>query len=102
MVRRLLFVVASVVAIAVARPVAQPGALFTFHSTPWLNLHLYARAVARGMPPPTVARPYAQRDVLESSRMTAVASISTCAPRSINPATTTTDMAGKCRPMISR
>src|SRR5687768_6995076 len=34
--------------------------------------------------------------------ITAVASISTSARRSIRPRTTTTDMAGKCRPIISR
>jgi|SRR5688572_6490865 len=39
---------------------------------------------------------------LPPSRITAVASISTCALDSIRPRTTTTDMAGKCRPIISR
>ena len=44
---------ASVIAIATVRPAAQTNALFSFHSNPWLNLHHFARASARGGPVPT-------------------------------------------------
>lgn len=69
----------SVVAIATARPAAQPNQLFAFHSNPWLNLHHFARASARGGPAPTglseeegrqwaagveFYKPYAARDLL--------------------------------------
>jgi len=50
---RCLFLLASVVAIAAIGPAAQSNALFTFHSNPWLNLHHFARASARGGPAPT-------------------------------------------------
>ena len=43
-----LFVALLVVALASALPAAQPKPLFSFHSNPWLNLHHYVRAVARG------------------------------------------------------
>ena len=70
---------ASVVAIATMRPAAQSNALFSFHSNPWLNLHHFARASARGGPVPTglsdeesrqwaaaveFYKPYAARDLL--------------------------------------
>ena len=41
--------IATVVAVASVVPAAQPKSqLFSFHSNAWLNLHHYARAVARG------------------------------------------------------
>ena len=70
---------ASVVTIATMRPAAQSNALFSFHSNPWLNLHHFARASARGGPVPTglpdeesrqwaaaveFYKPYAARDLL--------------------------------------
>ena len=42
------------------------------------------------------------RQLTGGASTTAVASISTSAPGSTRPATTTTDIAGKCRPMTSR
>lgn len=57
-----------------------PRSLFAFHSNAWLNLHLYVRAGARGMPAPSelpaadleqwnaaveLYRPYAQRDLFD-------------------------------------
>jgi hypothetical protein len=50
--RCLVPLLASVVAIATMRPAAQSNALFSFHSNPWLNLHHFARASARGGPAP--------------------------------------------------
>ena len=70
---------ASVVAIATIGPAAQSNALFSFHSNPWLNLHHFVRASARGAPAPTglpdeegrqwaagveFYKPYAARDLL--------------------------------------
>jgi len=63
---------------------AQPSALFTFHSNPWLNLHHYVRLSARGGPAPTglspeesaqwtagveFYKPYAARDLLMDQGM---------------------------------
>lgn len=77
--RWLFLVLASVVAIATMRSAAQSNALFAFHSNPWLNLHHFARASARGGPAPTglseeesrqwaagveFYKPYAARDLL--------------------------------------
>jgi len=77
--RWLLPLLASVVAIATMRPAAQSTALFSFHSSPWLNLHHFARASARGGPAPAglsdaesrqwaagveFYKPYAARDLL--------------------------------------
>lgn len=82
--RCLFLVLASVVAIATMRPVAQSNALFAFHSNPWLNLHHFARASARGGPAPTglseeesrpwaagveFYKPYAARDLLRDEGM---------------------------------
>ena len=79
MTRCLGLLLASVVAIATIRPAAQSNALFSFHSNPWLNLHHFARASARGGPVPTglsdeesrqwaagveFYKPYAARDLL--------------------------------------
>jgi hypothetical protein len=77
---RYLLLLASVLAIAAIRPAAQPSSLFAFHSNPWLNLHHFARASARGgFPAPTqlseeesrrwaagieAYKPYAARDLL--------------------------------------
>ena len=73
------FLLAAVVAIATMRPAAQSNPLFSFHSNPWLNLHHFARASARGGPVPTglsdeesrqwaagveFYKPYAARDLL--------------------------------------
>jgi hypothetical protein len=70
---------ASVVAIATICPAAQANALFSFHSNPWLNLHHFVRASARGGPVATglsseesrqwaagveFYKPYAARDLL--------------------------------------
>ena len=70
---------ASVVAIATMSPAAQSNALFSFHSNPWLNLHHFVRASARGGAVPTglsdeesrqwaavveFYKPYAARDLL--------------------------------------
>jgi hypothetical protein len=67
------------VAIATMRPAALSNALFSFHSNPWLNLHHFTRASARGGPLPTglsdeesrqwsagveFYKPYAARDLL--------------------------------------
>lgn len=75
--RFLLF--ASALTIATMRPAAQSSALFAFHSNPWLNLHHFVRASARGGPAPTqlseeesrqwaagveAYKPYATRDLL--------------------------------------
>lgn len=51
--RCLFLLLVSVVAIATMRPAAQSNALFAFHSNPWLNLHHFVRASARGGPAPT-------------------------------------------------
>ncbi len=82
--RWLFLVLASVVAIATMRPAAQSNALFAFHSNPWLNLHHFARASARGGPAPTglpeeesrqwaagveFYKPYAARDLLRDDGM---------------------------------
>ena len=82
--RCLLLLLASFVAIATMRPAAQSNALFAFHSNPWLNLHHFARASARGGPAPTglseeesrqwtagveFYKPYAARDVLRDEGM---------------------------------
>src|SRR5688572_10015938 len=90
--RYLLLFVASVVAIAPLRPVAQanpPKTLFTFHSNAWLNLHHFARASARGGPAPTglseeesrqwaegiaFYKPYVPRDLLGDEGMVAIKS----------------------------
>ena len=42
--------VAILTSVAFALPAAQQKQLFTFHSNAWLNLHHYARSVARGGP----------------------------------------------------
>jgi hypothetical protein len=75
---------ASVVALATMRPAAQPNPLFAFHSNPWLNLHHFARASARGGPAATglsdeesrqwaegveFYKPYAARDLLSDDGM---------------------------------
>ena len=77
--RCLSLLLASVVAIATMRPAAQSNALFSFHSNPWLNLHHFVRASARGGPVPNglsgeegrewaagveFYKPYAARDLL--------------------------------------
>jgi hypothetical protein len=55
--RVLIGLFASVLVLATIRPAAQTTAqttaLFTFHSNPWVNLHHFARASARGGPAPT-------------------------------------------------
>ncbi len=71
-------------AIATMHPAAQSNALFAFHSNPWLNLHHFARASARGGPAPTglseeesrqwaagveLYKPYAARDLLRDDGM---------------------------------
>ena len=80
---------ASVVAIATMRPAPQSNALFSFHSNPWLNLHHFARASARGGPVPTglsgeesrqwaagveFYKPYAARDLLFDDGMVEIKS----------------------------
>ena len=65
MARRVVLLLASVVAIEVLHPAAQSKPLFAFHSNPWLNLHHFVRAAARGGPAPTVlsdeeSRPWAE------------------------------------------
>lgn len=87
--RCLFLLLASVVAIATMRPVAQSNGLFVFHSNPWLNLHHFARASARGGPAPTglseaeraqwtagieFYKPYAARDLLRDEGMVDVKS----------------------------
>ena len=87
--RCLFLVLASVVAIATMRPAAQSNALFAFHNNPWLNLHHFARASARGGPAPTGLseeesthwaagvesyKPYAARDLLRDDGMVGVKS----------------------------
>jgi hypothetical protein len=82
--RCLFLLLASVVAIAAMRPAAQSNALFAFHSNPWLNVHHFARASARGGPTPTdlseeesrqwaagveFYKPYAARDLLRDDGM---------------------------------
>ena len=77
--RRVFLLLVSTVAIAPTRPAAQPNALFAFHNNPWLNLHHFVRAAARGGPIPThlseeesrqwaagveFYKPYAARDLL--------------------------------------
>jgi len=51
--RCLFLLLMSLVAIAPMRPAAQSHALFAFHSNPWLNLHHFVRASARGGPAPS-------------------------------------------------
>jgi hypothetical protein len=48
---------AILIGLASAFPAAQPKPLFSFHSNPWLNLHYYVRAVARGGTAPTGLSP---------------------------------------------
>jgi len=75
---RLLLSLSCLVALMLGAPAAQSPKLFTFHSNPWLNLHLHLRAGARGMPPPAgladadraqwnaaadFYKPYAQQDL---------------------------------------
>jgi len=82
--RCLLLLLASVVAIATVRPAAQANQLFAFHSNPWLNLHHFVRASARGGPAPSglseeenkqwtagveFYKPYAARDLLMDDDM---------------------------------
>jgi hypothetical protein len=82
-------ILAILVWVAVAFPVAQQKPLFSFHSNAWLNLHHYVRAAARGGPAPTgltedeqkqwatgveFYKPYAARDVLRDDGMVAIAS----------------------------
>jgi hypothetical protein len=82
--RRLFVLLSSVAAIATMRPATQSNALFVFHSNPWLNLHHFARASARGGPAPTGLsdeegrqwaagvesyKPYAARDLLQDDDM---------------------------------
>jgi hypothetical protein len=82
--RCLFLLLSSVVAIATTRPAAQSNALFAFHSNPWLNLHHFARASARGGPAPIglseeesrqwaagveFYKPYAARDLLRDEGM---------------------------------
>src|SRR6266508_1117724 len=79
MARCLFLLLAFVIAIAPIRSAAQSNALFAFHSNPWLNLHHFVRASARGGPAPTglseeesrrwaagveFYKPYGQRDLL--------------------------------------
>jgi hypothetical protein len=74
------------IALTLSAPSAQQQSLFTFHSNPWLNLHLHLRAGVRGMPPPSglstdeqaqwaaavgFYKPYAQRDLF-SDEMRAI------------------------------
>ena len=76
---RLFVLLACAIAIVPERPTAQADALFAFHSNPWLNLHHFVRASARGGPAPTglseddsrqwaagveFYKPYSQRDLL--------------------------------------
>jgi hypothetical protein len=82
--RCLFLLLASVLAIATIRSAAQSNALFVFHSNPWINLHHFARASARGGPAPTglseeesrqwaagveFYKPYGQRDLLFDEEM---------------------------------
>ena len=82
--RCFLVLLAAAIAIAPMRPAAQPGALFAFHSNPWLNLHHFVRLSARGGPAPAglaedegkvwaaavdVYKPYGQRDLLFDAGM---------------------------------
>jgi hypothetical protein len=84
MARYLFLLLAFVIAIAPTRSAAQANALFAFHSNPWLNLHHFVRASARGGPAPTglseeesrqwaagveFYKPYAQRDLLFDEEM---------------------------------
>jgi hypothetical protein len=84
--------VAAAVAIAPLRPTAQSNSsntLFAFHSNPWLNLHHFLRASARGGPAPEglseeesrhwaegvgFYKPYAARDLLADDGMVAIKS----------------------------
>jgi hypothetical protein len=85
MLRIRLLLVTCGIALTLSAPSAQQS-LFTFHSNPWLNLHLHLRAGVRGMPPPSglstdeqaqwaaavgFYKPYAQRD-LGSDEMRAI------------------------------
>ena len=88
--RYLCLLVASMVAMAIVGPAAQSSpstTLFTFHSNPWLNLHHFARASARGGPAPTglseeenrlwaagveFYKPYVPRDLLTDDGMVAI------------------------------
>jgi hypothetical protein len=78
-----------VVAIATMGPAGQSNALFAFHSNAWLNLHHFARLVARGRPTPAglseeesrrwatgieFYKPYAARDLLADEGMVAIKS----------------------------
>jgi hypothetical protein len=77
-------ILACAIAIVRGRPMAQADALFAFHSNPWLNLHHFVRAAARGGPAPTglseedsrqwaagveFYKPYGQRDLLFDEEM---------------------------------
>ena len=82
--RRLFVLLACAIAIVQGRPMAQADALFAFHSNPWLNLHHFVRASARGGPAPAGVseedgkqwaagvefyKPYGQRDLLFDEEM---------------------------------
>jgi hypothetical protein len=84
MARRLFVLLVCAIAIVQGRPMAQADALFSFHSNPWLNLHHFVRAAARGGPAPTglseedsrqwaagveFYKPYGQRDLLFDEEM---------------------------------
>ena len=86
-VRSLVLLVTSVVALAAPAP-TQPAPLFEFHRNAWLNLHQFARALARTGDPPLALlsdqdrrlwaegiesyRPYATRDLLFDDGMVAI------------------------------
>ena len=102
MLRRLLLLLVSVAATATTHQAAQSNALFAFHSNPWLNLHHFARASARGGPAATglseedsrqwavgveFYKPYAARDLLLDDGMVEIKS-------ALRGAATKTNLAG--------
>jgi hypothetical protein len=85
--RCLILVLASLAAFGTRPPAAQSGALFTFHSNPWVNLHHFVRASARGgselaglsdderrvwLEGVEFYKPYAARDLLRDDGMVAI------------------------------
>lgn len=79
MARPLSFALLFALVLAPLQPDAQSPVLFTFHSNPWINLHFFVRAAARGMPVQAdlaeqeraiwaagveLYKPYASRDLL--------------------------------------
>ena len=85
--RRVFLLLALAIAITSAFPAAQSATLFSFHSNPWLNLHHFIRAAARGVPAPAdlldeerqvwttgvdFYRPYAARDLLRDDGMVGI------------------------------